>query len=82
LVVVVEATQRTGAGPLRRRIDARRDGLADLELTAAVRDVLAPLAVAAVCVRAELPVDIRHNAKIDRTELADWAAHLLAGSGS
>jgi len=82
LVVVIEPNEAPAGGRLRRRIEARRDGLADLELTAVVRDALAPLAVAAVCVRTALPVDIRHNAKIDRTALADWAADLLAGSGS
>jgi len=27
-----------------------------------------------------LPVDRRHNSKIDRTRVADWAAAVLAGS--
>ncbi|MCU0260645.1 MAG: hypothetical protein MUE78_06465 [Ilumatobacteraceae bacterium] len=35
--------------------------------------------VAAVLQRPALPVDIRHNAKIDRTELAAWADRVLAG---
>jgi olefin beta-lactone synthetase len=63
------------------RRDTASDGLADLELAAQVRTALAPTPVAAVCVRAALPVDIRHNAKIDRTELAAWAEQLLSGSG-
>ena len=37
--------------------------------------------VAAVLVRGSLPVDIRHASKIDRTALAGWAAHTLAGDG-
>ncbi len=37
--------------------------------------------VAAVLVRDALPVDIRHNSKIDRVAVADWAADVLAGRG-
>jgi acyl-CoA synthetase (AMP-forming)/AMP-acid ligase II len=47
--------------------------LADRTRTAAGRSV------AAVLVRKELPVDIRHNSKIDRSALARWAAALLSG---
>jgi hypothetical protein len=36
-------------------------------------------AVAAVLQVKALPVDIRHNTKIDRTALAAWADHVLAG---
>lgn len=28
----------------------------------------------------QLPVDVRHNSKVDRTRLAAWAEHILAGS--
>lgn len=35
--------------------------------------------VAAVLVTDRLPVDIRHNAKIDRQAVAAWATHVLAG---
>lgn len=55
-----------------------RTGLADLDLVTAVRAVAA-VPVAAVLERRDLPVDIRHNSKIDRAELARWAAGLLAG---
>jgi olefin beta-lactone synthetase len=87
LVVVVEpvpapasrSSTRWGRATRIARRDTVADGLADLDLTARVRAALAPVAVAAVCVRSELPVDIRHNAKIDRTDLAAWAEHLLAG---
>ena len=68
-VVVVVAVPRDGA--------PRRGGLADPELAAAVRDV-AGVPVAAVLVRPALPVDIRHNSKIDRAALARWASHRLA----
>jgi hypothetical protein len=37
--------------------------------------------VAAVLEHRELPVDIRHNSKIDRTALAAWAGGRLAGRG-
>ena len=37
--------------------------------------------LAAVLVRGALPVDIRHNSKIDRTLLATWAERILAGAG-
>jgi olefin beta-lactone synthetase len=52
-------------------------GLADRELAAAVRAVVAE-PVAAVLVSREVPVDIRHNAKIDRASVATWAADILA----
>ncbi len=52
-------------------------GLADNELAAAVRAVVAA-PVAAVLVSNEVPVDIRHNAKIDRAAIATWASDLLA----
>ena len=35
--------------------------------------------IAAVLARKTLPVDIRHRSKVDRTALATWAAHTLAG---
>lgn len=38
--------------------------------------------LAAVLVRPSLPVDIRHNSKVDRTELAIWAQGVLGGAGS
>lgn len=60
-------------------VGAKR-GLADAALSAAVRAAV-PFAVAAVLVTPELPVDIRHNAKIDRSEVREWASALLAGAG-
>ena len=65
LVIVVEAADGS-------------DGLADDELTARVRAAVAH-PVAAVATVAALPVDIRHNTKIDRTAVAKWASALLAG---
>jgi olefin beta-lactone synthetase len=57
---------------------APRGALAPTTLTAAVRRVV-DVPVAAVLVAPELPVDIRHNSKIDRARIADWAARMLAG---
>jgi acyl-coenzyme A synthetase/AMP-(fatty) acid ligase len=58
-----------------------RTGLASLELISAVRGA-AGVDVAAVLERKALPMDIRHNSKIDRAALAAWAASRLAGRGS
>ncbi|MDM7832000.1 alpha/beta fold hydrolase [Cellulomonas edaphi] len=56
-------------------------GLAEPELAAGVRAALAglPVPVAAVLVVPGLPTDLRHNSKIDRTHLAQWAAAVLSG---
>ncbi|MEN9644934.1 MAG: hypothetical protein RL238_1603 [Actinomycetota bacterium] len=59
-------------------VEGGRDEQASPELTAAVRAAVAPQPVAAVWT-AELPVDIRHNAKIDRTALAATMARRLSG---
>jgi hypothetical protein len=45
-----------------------------------VRLAVAPQKIAAVWVVKELPVDIRHNAKIDRTALAKKMSRLLSGA--
>lgn len=58
------------------------DGLAATALTSNVREVVLAavrVPVAAVLTVTALPVDIRHNTKIDRTALAGWAASVLAG---
>lgn len=65
LVVVIEDVSGT-------------DGLASTELTASVRAAVAE-PVAAVLTLRSMPVDIRHNAKIDRGAVAKWASDLLAG---
>ncbi len=59
-------------------IETGSDGLADPQLTAAVR-AAAGRSVAAVLTIRSLPVDIRHASKIDRTRVARWADRLLAG---
>jgi long-subunit acyl-CoA synthetase (AMP-forming) len=58
-----------------------RPVLAPLELIDAVRAVVA-VPVAAVLVVRKLPVDIRHNSKVDRARVATWAARVLSGDGS
>jgi olefin beta-lactone synthetase len=54
------------------------EGLAGAALTASVRRAVSE-PVASVLTVAHLPVDIRHNAKIDRTAVAAWASDVLAG---
>ena len=53
-------------------------GLASIELIDAVREV-AEVDVVAVLETPQLPVDRRHNSKIDRTAVAEWASAALAG---
>jgi acyl-coenzyme A synthetase/AMP-(fatty) acid ligase/alpha-beta hydrolase superfamily lysophospholipase len=72
VVAVVEVTGRPDTA-------RARPGLAPTDLTAAVREAAAPVAVAAVLVTDRVPVDIRHNSKIDRTRLGRWADRVLAG---
>jgi len=67
LVVVVETTL------------GERPGVASTGLTKLVRDAVS-MAPAAVLVIKSLPVDIRHNSKIDRVRVAAWAERVLAGS--
>jgi len=38
--------------------------------------------LAAVLVRKSLPVDIRHNSKIDRVAVGEWASELLSGKAA
>ena len=56
-------------------------GVASVELTDSLRQT-AGIDFAAVLVVDSLPVDIRHNSKIDRARVAQWAADVLAGGGS
>ena len=57
-----------------------RSPLLDVYQTDLLRQVTG-VDLAAVLVRGDLPVDIRHNSKIDRTLLATWAERILAGAG-
>jgi olefin beta-lactone synthetase len=54
-------------------------GVADLALTDQVR-AAAGVPVSAVLVVSALPVDVRHNSKIDRTAVARTADRALAGA--
>jgi acyl-CoA synthetase (AMP-forming)/AMP-acid ligase II len=60
------------------RPDARRARLAPADLAEAIRASTA-LPLAAVLVVPRLPTDIRHNSKIERVRLAEWADRILAG---
>jgi acyl-coenzyme A synthetase/AMP-(fatty) acid ligase/pimeloyl-ACP methyl ester carboxylesterase len=57
---------------------ASRSALAPASLTAAVREAT-ELPLAAVYAVPQLPTDIRHNSKIDRSRLSIWAERSLAG---
>ena len=59
--------------------DDHTSGAASLQLTHDVRAVLFPQAVSAVWTSKHLPVDIRHNSKIDRTAVAREMSHILSG---
>jgi acyl-coenzyme A synthetase/AMP-(fatty) acid ligase len=56
------------------------EGPADTELAHAVRTALAPLTIASVWTTKKLPVDIRHNSKIDRTAVSKQMSQILAGA--
>ncbi len=62
--------------------DGRRDGPAPTALAAAVRRACAPQKIAAVWTTRRLPVDIRHNSKIDRTALGRTMERTLSGRRS
>lgn len=55
--------------------DGKTEGLADREVVDAVR-LIAP-EVVAVLFKKKLPVDRRHNSKINRTLLGAWAQQKL-----
>jgi len=57
----------------------KRTGLADESLSDMVRDKAGQVDVAAVLIAPSLPVDRRHNSKIDRARIARWAEGALAG---
>jgi acyl-CoA synthetase (AMP-forming)/AMP-acid ligase II len=60
--------------------DAGDEGAASPELAAAARHAVAPQPVAAVWTVVDLPVDIRHNSKIDRAAVAARMERLLSGA--
>ncbi|QYH36386.1 alpha/beta fold hydrolase [Salinibacterium sp. M195] len=86
-VTAVRRAAVVGVGPhgLRQAVavvetlpPTRNPGLASPELTSAVRESTT-LPLVAVLTVPELPTDIRHNSKIDRSRLSLWAERLLAG---
>ena len=70
-----------GVGPAENQqvvIVLETNRVVDLALIDEVR-ALAQIPIAAVLARTELPVDVRHRSKVDRTALAMWASNVLAG---
>ncbi|MDP9427347.1 MAG: AMP-binding protein, partial [Actinomycetota bacterium] len=76
VVVVVVVPSGSASGRRRHRLELAGPDVAD-----AVRAV-AGVDVAAVLTASALPVDIRHQSKVDRVEVARRAARLLAGARS
>ncbi|MCL1594030.1 MAG: alpha/beta fold hydrolase [Actinomycetia bacterium] len=61
------------------RDGSRRSALAKEPMADAVRSAVGDVDIAAVVVSPSLPVDKRHNSKIDRFRIAAWAERVLAG---
>ncbi len=61
-----------------REDSGRTSGLAPLEIADQIR-ALIPADIAAVLETSALPVDRRHNSKINRTRVGAWAERVLAG---
>jgi len=59
--------------------DQKNENVASAALTAQVRQTLGQVDVAAVWETKKLPVDIRHNSKIDRTALGQRMQKVLSG---
>jgi acyl-coenzyme A synthetase/AMP-(fatty) acid ligase/pimeloyl-ACP methyl ester carboxylesterase len=83
----VELAAVVGVGPVGHQVPvavveapSHPQGVASIELSDAVR-VEASVEFVAVLVVDQLPVDIRHNSKIDRARVAEWAAQVLTGAG-
>ncbi|PFG41215.1 acyl-CoA synthetase (AMP-forming)/AMP-acid ligase II [Georgenia soli] len=73
VAVVVETDPALHAGA------RRAPSLAPEGLARAVRSAVA-VPVAAVLRVPEVPTDVRHNSKVERARIADWAARMLAGA--
>ena len=59
--------------------DLAKEDIAPAHLAIQVREALADVDVVAIWVTKKLPVDIRHNSKIDRTALAQKMQKVLSG---
>jgi acyl-coenzyme A synthetase/AMP-(fatty) acid ligase len=91
-IAVTEATGLrcavTGVGPVGCEQvvvvveDDGKAGLASPVLDRAVRDALPHQPPAAVLAARHLPVDVRHNSKVDRARLGRWAGKVLEGGAS
>ncbi|MGK5110769.1 alpha/beta fold hydrolase [Geodermatophilus sp. CPCC 205506] len=79
VVVLVVVPSGTPGSPVRSRGRGTRLRLAGTDTADAVRAV-AGVDVAAVLLAPRLPVDVRHQSKVDRGELARRAARVLAGA--
>ena len=81
-IPVVSQAACVGVGPVGKQVVVivvvTREFISDTDLEDSIRSV-AGTPVSAVLRRKKLPMDIRHNAKIDRGALAAWAAKFLAG---
>ena len=62
--------------------DSGKAGLAARTIDQAVRDAVSTQPLAAVLSVPHLPVDVRHNSKVDRTRLGRWAGKVLAGGSA
>ena len=62
--------------------DEGKAGLAAPAIDQAVREALPDRPLAAVLSVPHLPVDVRHNSKVDRTRLGRWAGKVLAGGAA
>ena len=89
-VSTVLSAAAVGVGPVGNQVvvlvvttsSPAKRGLASAALQAEVRGAIAvhsSVEVAAVLLVDHLPVDIRHNSKIDRVRVGTWAGRLLAG---
>ncbi len=88
-VAAVKIAAAVGVGPTGGQVvavvvetnDGNRGPLASSEVAAQVKAELARdgLPLPAAVLSAEIPVDRRHNSKVDRTRVAAWAAAVLAG---
>ena len=79
VVAIVVPVGATTGGVSWGRADTDVPAEVAAQVRAAAAAVAPHVAVAAVLRRDWLPVDIRHAAKVDRTELARWATTLLHG---
>jgi acyl-coenzyme A synthetase/AMP-(fatty) acid ligase len=62
--------------------DSGRAGLAARPVDQAVREAIPTQPLAAVLSVSNLPVDVRHNSKVDRTRLGRWAGKVLEGGSA